>query len=239
MSRRSVEGYPGQRPWRFPSADLSDGLARSPVVVRCPHGGTQTLSERKAQSVGERHAAARSPCDGSLLGIVDRDGLELQVVAREQRPRQRPVAAMRPDLLSNLGPVRCAARTAVPESCLDGSGALFPLEERQQGGCVEDVHAASSASARWRLSASSSPTRSIPARSARTSDFSCSRLTSTPPPGESMSTTGVPSTSPALPRSSAGMTRRPRSPIVTRSEERRVGQEGRSRWSPPPYIPKI
>jgi hypothetical protein len=100
------------------------------------------------------------------------------------------------------------------EALFDCGGARFSLKESDQGGGVEDVHAASSVSAWRRRSTSSSLRRSIPARSARTSDLSCSRLTSTTPPGVSMSTTGVPSVSPALARSSAGITKRPRSPIV-------------------------
>ncbi|MFZ2058165.1 MAG: hypothetical protein WAV54_12230 [Acidimicrobiales bacterium] len=47
----------------------------------------QALSERKAQSVAERHAGAPSPRGGCLYGIGDRDGFELQAVAHEQRPR--------------------------------------------------------------------------------------------------------------------------------------------------------
>jgi hypothetical protein len=102
--------------------------------------------------------------------------------------------------------------TAGAQAGLDGRGAVFSLQECEQGRGVEDVHAASSAIACRRRSASSSPTRSKPERSSRTSDFSCSRLTRSTPPGVAMSTIGVPSVSPVWARSSAGMTSRPRSP---------------------------
>src|SRR5271166_2658496 len=69
------------------SANLANGLARSPAVVRCPNDGLETVSERETQSICKRHAAAPSPCDSSLFGILDRDRLKLQVVARQQRAR--------------------------------------------------------------------------------------------------------------------------------------------------------
>ena len=83
------------------------------------------MPEREAQPVRERQASSGRPGDGGLLGVGDGDRLEVEVVAGEQRAGQAPVAAVRPDLLGNLGPVGGAAGSAGAQASLDGRGAVL------------------------------------------------------------------------------------------------------------------
>ncbi len=119
------------------------------------------------------------------------------------------------DLLGDLGPVRRTARASRFERPVKE---LTAFKAFAPPGCLPrrgPDYAASAPAASSRRSASSSPTRSSPARSPRTRSRSCARVNNTRPANVPNRTTGVPSASPTRPRTSAGITSLPRSPIVT------------------------
>lgn len=45
------------------------------------------MSERETQSICKRHAAVPGPRDCGLIGLLDRDRLKLQAIARQQGAR--------------------------------------------------------------------------------------------------------------------------------------------------------
>src|SRR5690606_23488682 len=144
------------------------------------------------------------------------DGFDAQLVQLEQRPGERPVAAVSSDPLRHLGPAGSRAAGALAEGLLHHVAAFLAQQERHDRRGVEDLHSPSSRAASARLSLRSSSTRSRSFSSSLTVASSCSRVMSTRPSGVSRSVRGVPSSRPSRWRTSTGMTKRPRAPITRR-----------------------
>ncbi len=197
------------------SADLLYSPRRTPGPVSREHVAVNSLGERHAQPISERQALAARPSMCSPFGVGFFHSLDPQAVARKQRPCQIPVAPGTEHLLGNLGPVRRPTYWLVAKRSLHNVGTILILKKRKNRRGVQDnAHSASSLWADVRRSARSSLTKSSPWSSLRTRARSCSRVSSTRPSGLSSRTRGVPAESPTRLRTSAGKTRRPRSPTT-------------------------